>query len=85
MKNDNIVPKDWERNGLPGWAYFSDNLLDVENEELFRKHLNFCDAASGFLLMKPSSKTRRQHKRTFCLTSRAEKNPPRVSHKIEHV
>ena len=38
MKNDNIAPKEWDRNGLPGWTYFSDDLLDVENEELFRKH-----------------------------------------------
>ncbi len=38
MKNDNIAPKEWNRNGLPGWTYFSDDLLDVENEELFRKH-----------------------------------------------
>ena len=38
MTNDNIVPKEWDRNGLPGWSYFSENLLDVENEELFRKH-----------------------------------------------
>ena len=38
MKNDNLIPKEWDRNGLPGWTYFSDDLLDVENEELFRKH-----------------------------------------------
>ena len=38
MKNDNIAPKEWDRNGLPGWTYFSNDLLDVENEELFRKH-----------------------------------------------
>lgn len=32
------VPKDWDRRGLPGWAYFSDELYELEKEELFRKH-----------------------------------------------
>lgn len=32
------VPKEWDRRGLPGWTYFSDELLELEKEELFRKH-----------------------------------------------
>lgn len=31
-------PKNWDRSGLPGWAYFSDELAELEMEELFRKH-----------------------------------------------
>lgn len=31
-------PKNWDRTGLPGWAYFSDELAELEMEELFRKH-----------------------------------------------
>ncbi len=30
-------PSDWDRRGLPGWAYFNQELLDLEKEELFRK------------------------------------------------
>lgn len=32
------VPEEWDRRGLPGWAYFSDELLELEKTELFRKH-----------------------------------------------
>jgi phenylpropionate dioxygenase-like ring-hydroxylating dioxygenase large terminal subunit len=32
------VPNAWDRSGLPGWTYFSDELLELEKEELFRKH-----------------------------------------------
>lgn len=35
---DQSPPKNWDRSGLPGWAYFSDELLELEKEELFRKH-----------------------------------------------
>jgi phenylpropionate dioxygenase-like ring-hydroxylating dioxygenase large terminal subunit len=31
------LPPDWDRSGLPGWTYFSSELLELEKEELFRK------------------------------------------------
>ncbi len=31
----------FDRSGLPGWCYFSDELFDLESEELFRKHWQF--------------------------------------------
>lgn len=30
-------PQGWDRSGLPGWAYFNEELLELEIEELFRK------------------------------------------------
>ena len=37
--SDNLqVPNDWDRKGLPAWTYFSSELLEVEKEELFRRH-----------------------------------------------
>ncbi|MEQ9260053.1 MAG: aromatic ring-hydroxylating dioxygenase subunit alpha [Roseovarius sp.] len=38
LTNDFTVPKSWDRSGLPGWAYFNEELLELEKEELFRKH-----------------------------------------------
>lgn len=35
---DVSVPEKWERNGLPGWTYHSDAFLELEKEEIFRKH-----------------------------------------------
>lgn len=32
------IPTDWDRSGLPGWAYFSDELLALERDMLFRTH-----------------------------------------------
>jgi len=32
------VPNDWDRRGLPGWAYHSPALLELEKEHLFRSH-----------------------------------------------
>ncbi|MBY8975214.1 aromatic ring-hydroxylating dioxygenase subunit alpha [Rhodobacteraceae bacterium NNCM2] len=32
------LPGDWDRSGLPGWTYFNPELLELEKEELFRKH-----------------------------------------------
>ena len=31
-------PAGWDRNGLPGWTYFNQELLELEKDELFRKH-----------------------------------------------
>ena len=31
-------PANWDRGGLPAWSYFSDELLELEKEELFRRH-----------------------------------------------
>lgn len=35
---DVTVPNDWDRRGLPGWAYHSPALLELEKEHLFRNH-----------------------------------------------
>ena len=35
--NSLAPPPDWDRSGLPGWTYFSTELLELEKEELFRK------------------------------------------------
>jgi len=32
------VPTNWDRRGLPGWAYHSPALLELEKEHLFRNH-----------------------------------------------
>jgi carnitine monooxygenase subunit len=32
------VPNDWDRRGLPGWAYHSPAFLELEKEHLFRSH-----------------------------------------------
>jgi phenylpropionate dioxygenase-like ring-hydroxylating dioxygenase large terminal subunit len=31
-------PADWDRSGLPAWTYHSPALLELEKQELFRKH-----------------------------------------------
>lgn len=38
QKNDFAIPEGWDRSGLPGWTYFSEELHELEKEELFRKH-----------------------------------------------
>lgn len=35
---DLSVPRDWDRRGLPAWAYRSAALLELEKEALFRTH-----------------------------------------------
>lgn len=35
---DVSIPNDWDRRGLPAWAYHSNALLDLEKEHLFRTH-----------------------------------------------
>ncbi len=37
-KREMSPPTDWDRRGLPGWAYHSEALLDLEREQLFRSH-----------------------------------------------
>ncbi|MCO4824428.1 MAG: aromatic ring-hydroxylating dioxygenase subunit alpha [Amylibacter sp.] len=32
------IPADWDRSGLPGWAYFSNELFALERDMLFRTH-----------------------------------------------
>ena len=32
------IPSDWDRNGLPAWSYFNDELLEAEKKLLFRQH-----------------------------------------------
>lgn len=32
------IPNDWDRRGLPGWCYHSDELLKLEKEEVFKTH-----------------------------------------------
>ena len=41
MTTDIALPKDWDRSGLPGWAYFSQELFDLECETLFKTHWQF--------------------------------------------
>jgi carnitine monooxygenase subunit len=41
MTADIALPKDWDRSGLPGWAYFSQELFDLECETLFKTHWQF--------------------------------------------
>ncbi|MDX1529428.1 MAG: Rieske (2Fe-2S) protein, partial [Gammaproteobacteria bacterium] len=38
VKPSNLAPSHWDRSGLPPWTYFSEELLEIEKEELFRKH-----------------------------------------------
>ena len=37
----NTLASNWDRSGLPGWSYFSEELFELESEELFRKHWQF--------------------------------------------
>ena len=40
--NANILPPiDWDRSGLPGWAYFSQELFDLECDTIFKTHWQF--------------------------------------------
>ena len=32
------VPETWDRRGLPGWSYSSAELLELEKDEVFRRH-----------------------------------------------
>jgi len=41
MTADIALPKDWNRSGLPGWAYFSQELFELECETLFKTHWQF--------------------------------------------
>ena len=41
MSADIALPKDWDRSGLPGWAYFSQELFELECETLFKTHWQF--------------------------------------------
>ena len=41
MSADVALPKDWDRSGLPGWAYFSQELFELECETLFKTHWQF--------------------------------------------
>jgi len=34
-------PQDWDRSGLPGWAYFSQELFELECTEIFKTHWQF--------------------------------------------
>ena len=36
-ERDETPPNRWDRRGLPGWTYFSEELARLEQEELFRK------------------------------------------------
>ena len=41
MTADIALQKDWDRSGLPGWAYFSQELFELECETLFKTHWQF--------------------------------------------
>ena len=41
MTADIALPKDWDRSGLPGWTYFSQELFELECETLFKTHWQF--------------------------------------------
>ena len=38
IKRDLTIPENWDRKGLPSWAYHNEYLLKIEEEELFHKH-----------------------------------------------
>ena len=38
ISKEQVIPSQWDRSGLPGWAYFSEDLYKLEKEVLFRKH-----------------------------------------------
>ncbi len=35
------IPDDWDRGGLPGWTYFSEELHQLERERIFRNHWQY--------------------------------------------
>ena len=37
-KTTSMLPADWDRRGLPPWAYGNDELLEIEKDLLFRRH-----------------------------------------------
>lgn len=38
ISRDVRIPESWDRRGLPGWAYHSKALLELEKDHLFRTH-----------------------------------------------
>ena len=54
-RNALTPPQGWDRRGLPGWAYFNEELLELEKEELFRKrwqlacHVNDVPEAGDYI------------------------------------
>lgn len=34
----NTTPENWDRKGLPAWSFFSPEMLELEKEQLFRRH-----------------------------------------------
>ncbi len=51
------IGQDWDRSGLPGWTYFSEELHEIEREEVFRKmwqlvcHVNDVPESGDFMTM----------------------------------
>ena len=35
------IPDDWDRGGLPGWTYFSEELHQLERKRIFRNHWQY--------------------------------------------
>ena len=38
ISDEDLILPNWDRSGLPGWAYFSEDLFKLEQEVLFRQH-----------------------------------------------
>lgn len=38
MAKDDKIPNDWDRSGLPGWTYHSQELFDLELQDIFLRH-----------------------------------------------
>ncbi len=47
MSNEKVIPAHWDRSGLPGWAYFSEDLFNLEQEVLFRQHWQLVGHING--------------------------------------
>ena len=45
--NEDTVRLNWDRSGLPGWAYFSEDLFKLEQEVLFRQHWQLVGHVNG--------------------------------------
>ena len=41
MTTSIAIPEDWDRSGLPGWTYFSEELFELECETIFKTHWQF--------------------------------------------